>query len=181
MKSVVRPWRKSGAVPIFEHPLFDLERQSLLADNGDKREAVVLHPTDWINVIPLGDDGRMPLVLQWRFGTAEPSLEIPGGMVDEGEDHETAARRELLEETGYEADDWLCLGTVDPNPAIQSNRCSTWLARGLVRVGAPEGDGQEEIEVVWADLESVPERIAAGEIRHSLVIAAFYLLSLHED
>lgn len=180
MKTVVRPWRKHAVEKVFEHPLFDLEMQSLIADNGDQRSAVVLHPTDWVNVIPLGDDGRIPMVLQWRFGTAEPSLEIPGGMVDEGEDHETAARRELLEETGYRATDWVRLGIVDPNPALQSNRCSIWLARGLEHVSSPVGDGQEEIETVWITLDSVRQRILSGEIRHSLVVAAFYLLEFHE-
>ncbi len=181
MKRIVRPWRRSGTREVYRHPLFHLEEQDLVAENGDSRSAVVLHPTDWINVIPLDAAGRIPMVRQWRFGTGQASLEIPGGMVDEGEDHGTAARRELLEETGYRASEWIRLGTVEPNPAIQSNRCSSWLARGLDRVGVPEGDGEEEIELVWIALDSVPERIAKGEICHSLVICAFHLLGLMED
>ncbi len=171
----VRPWRQLRSKKLFEHRLFSLEEQSLEADNGDHRTALVLHPGDWVNMIALSDDDRVLLVRQWRYGTAAESLEIPGGVVEPEEEDLVAARRELLEETGFEANDWQYLGTVEPNPAFQSNRCSSWLARGLRRVGEPEGDGEEEIRVEWAPLERIPELIESAEIRHSLVIAAFYL------
>lgn len=170
----VRPWMVRGAKRLFEHPLFSLDEQSLEAENGDRRTAFVLHPADWVNIIALSDDDRVLLVRQWRYGLAAESLEIPGGVVEPEEEALAAARRELLEETGFEADEWLHLGTVEPNPAFQSNHCSSWLARGLRRIGEPEGDGEEEIRVEWASLGRIPELISNAEIRHSLVIAAFY-------
>lgn len=173
----MRRWHPHSVTAIFDHPLFRLERQHLRADDGDERQALVMHPTPWVNIIPLLDDGRVVLVRQWRYGTAAPSLEIPGGMVDPGEEPLAAARRELLEETGYEAEHWEHLGVVDPNPAIMSNRCTTWLARGLRWVEEPRGDGDEEIVVESAPLESIGDLVTAGEISHSLVVAAFYLLS----
>jgi 8-oxo-dGTP pyrophosphatase MutT (NUDIX family) len=173
----VRRWRPHSATEIYEHALFRLEEQSLRADDGDERRAIVMHPTPWVNMIPLLDDGRVVLVRQWRFGTARASLEIPGGMVDPGEQDLAAARRELREETGYEAGRWEALGVVDANPAIMSNRCSTWLARDLEWVEEPQGDGDEEIVVELAHLDDIPGLVASGEISHSLVVAAFYLLS----
>lgn len=130
---------------------------------------------DWVNVIPILPDGQVLLVRQWRFGIAAPTLEIPGGMVDPGEDEATAAVRELMEETGHRAAHWTRLGEVHPNPAFLSNRCGTWLATGLERLGEPLGDGEEEITIATAPLDEIPTMVARGEITHALVIAAFYL------
>lgn len=159
---------------VYDHPLFSLEEQQLEAEGGDQRQALVLSPTDWVNVVPIDPDNRVVMVRQWRFGTAAESLEIPGGMVDPGESQRKAAERELLEETGYRAASWECIGEIDPNPAIQSNCCGLWLATDLERVGDPAGDGDEEISLEWVDLDSVPELIRSGSIRHALVVAAFY-------
>jgi len=172
----MRRWQPEKIDSLFTHPLFELERHHLLAGES-RREALVLSAPDWVNVIPLLPDGRVLLVRQWRFGLSAPTLEIPGGMV-EGEDPRQAAARELLEETGYRATSWECLGELHPNPAFIANRILTYLATDLTRVGEPEGDGEEEITVETASLEDIPGLIAAGEITHSLVVAAFYLHGL---
>ena len=144
---------------------------SIKGDSGDP----MVEP----NVIPLversGAEPEVVLVRQWRYAAEAPTLEIPGGIVDPGESPAGAAARELLEETGYRAARVELLGTVHPNPAILANRCSTFLATGLERVGEPEGDGEEHIEVTLVPASALPSLVARGEITHSLVIAAFYL------
>jgi len=172
----MRDWRTTRVDTLFEHRLFRLERHQLAAAEA-RRESMVLAAPDWVNVIPLLPDGRVLLVRQWRFGIRRPTLEIPGGMV-EGEEERAAAERELLEETGYRAADWRRLGEVHPNPAFLSNRCGTWVASGLERLGEPLGDGEEEITLAAAPLAEIPELVAGGEITHALVIAAFYLFGL---
>ena len=178
----VRPWRVEAERSVFDHPLLQVETQELRA-NGDRREALVLRSADWVNVIPLlesesqADGPTVVFVRQWRFGRAEVSLEIPGGIVEAGEDAGVAAGRELHEETGYRAGRIERLGMVEPNPAILDNVCSLWLARDLVPTGDPIGDGSEELEVVHVPLREVPERIESGEIRHSLVVTAFYFFA----
>ncbi len=144
------------------------------AQDGREREVLVLDVPDWVNVIALAGE-EVILVRQWRFGTGDFTLEIPGGLVENGEEHGIAAQRELLEETGYRAEDWRHLGWVEPNPAIQNNRCHTWVARGAVWQQEPQGDGDEEIEVLRRPLEEIGRLIAGGSIRHSLVVAAFQL------
>ena len=96
-------------------------------------------------------------------------------MCDPHETPEHAARRELREETGCECSELVELGWVHPNPAIQNNRCHSYLARGVIRVGEPQPDPNEGFEQVEVPLADVPRLIREGEITHSLVVAAFHL------
>lgn len=133
----------------------------------------VIDCTDWVNVIALTDARAVVLVRQFRVGSGEVCLEIPGGMVDAGEAPAVAAARELYEETGYRAANWRRLGAVAPNPAIFSNRLHIFLAEGAYCAGAPEPEGSEVIDVETLPLSSVWAAIREGAIDHALVVAAF--------
>lgn len=128
-------------------------------------------------MIPLTPDGHVLMIRQYRYGTQGFTVEIPGGMCDPGETPIESARRELREETGYEAVEMVELGWVYPNPAIQTNRCYTYLARDVHKVGEPEPDPNEAFEQFQVPLADVPRMIASGEINHALVVAAFQLLT----
>jgi 8-oxo-dGTP pyrophosphatase MutT (NUDIX family) len=79
-----------------------------------------------------------------------------------------------LEETGYRAKILEEIGVVSPNPAIFNNRCYTFLAQRLEKVGPPKFDQTEDIEVVLIPLAEIPKLISKGEIDHAMVITAFY-------
>jgi 8-oxo-dGTP pyrophosphatase MutT (NUDIX family) len=117
-------------------------------------------------------------VRQFRHGVRQVSLEIPGGMVDEGEAPDVAALRELHEETGYTAPAVRRLGELWPNPAIQNNHCHLFVAENCRLTSAPQPDPRERIEVVTYPLAEVPRLIAEGAIRHALVICALALLGV---
>ena len=172
----MRSWRVVHRETLFSHRLFDLRRESLAAETGVEatREALILDAPSWVNVIALLPEERVLLVRQWRYGTGRTTLEIPGGMVEE-ENPQDAAGRELCEETGYRAGRLTYLGEVEPNPAFITNRCLTFVAEDLERIGEPEGDGEEELVVEIQPLAEIPQLIVSGAIRHALVIAAFYL------
>jgi 8-oxo-dGTP pyrophosphatase MutT (NUDIX family) len=133
---------------------------------------------DWVNVVPVTPDGRVLLIRQFRAGSRELTLEIPGGLMEPGETPLESARRELLEETGYDTDDWRMLGNVRPNPAIQGNRCHTLLARNVKPVAEQRLEPAEDIDVVPTPLEEVPGMIESGAIDHTLVLSAFLRLWL---
>jgi 8-oxo-dGTP pyrophosphatase MutT (NUDIX family) len=148
------------------------------ARTGRRHDFFVLECSDWANVIALTSDDDVVLVRQFRAGTRSITLEIPGGSVEPGESAARAVRRELREETGYAARAWKRIGVVHPNPAIQGNRCSTYLARGCRVVGELQPDEGEDLAVELVPLRRIPDLIRRGRITHSLVIAAFHFLSL---
>ena len=173
----MKTWRRVDSRRIHSCRVFDLDRASFVPPEGGRpREYYVIEAPDWINVIPLSDDGEVLMVRQYRFGIGALTLEIPGGMCDGLEEPAAAAARELAEETGFEASSLTRLGWVYPNPPIQNNRCHTFLARGLSLGGPPRPDSDERLELVRVRLDSVQGLIADGTIAHALVLAAFHLL-----
>ncbi|MFH0787132.1 MAG: NUDIX hydrolase, partial [Pseudomonadota bacterium] len=138
----------------------------------------ILESNDWVNVIPLTDAGEVVLIRQFRFGTEEVTLEIPGGIVEPGHTPLEAARNELLEETGFKSDQWEYLGFVHPNPAFLTNRCHSFLARGVEKVAEIRQEESEEIEVSLVPYEEIKDLIKQQSITHSLVICAFHLVEL---
>lgn len=146
---------------------------------GTEHAFFVFEGADWVNVVALTDAGEMLFVRQWRHGTEAETLEIPGGCVDaEDASPLAAAQRELREETGYVSSDWTGLGWVSPNPAIQANRCFTFLARSCRKVGEPSPDGTEDLRVETIPEADIPGLVRDGHIRHALVLAAFHWYGL---
>ena len=174
-------WRRNNSQSVFECPIFKVRRdQYSSAKRGCDHEFFIIEPANWINIIAITAAGEVVMVKQYRFGRESYTLEIPGGVIDEGESAEAAARRELLEETGYQAENWQWLGSSDPDSAIMNNRCDTFLAWPAVLNDEQNLDNLEEIEVQIMPLSQVPEMIATGKISHALVIAAFYYHDLYQ-
>jgi len=149
---------------------------------GKTKRFSVIEAVDWVNVIALTPTDEVVLIRQFRFGAAKICLEIPGGMVDEGENPRDAAARELAEETGYTSDRWEHIGTVSPNPAIQNNYLHSYLALDAKPTVAQKLDGSEVVTVETMSLTKVTEALRRGDIDHALVVNAFAHLSfrLHE-
>lgn len=175
----MKKWKTESSEKAGDYLIFSIhKRRNRSPASGKEGEFFVIEAPNWVNVIALTPEESVVLIDQFRHGSEQVELEIPGGCIDSGESPLAAARRELEEETGYTSSEWVELGWNSPNPAILSNRCYTFLARN-VRLSSPQAlDGLEEIEVRTVPLANVPKLIASHEIRHSLVITAFYFLDL---
>lgn len=170
----LRDWEHLGEESLVHYKVFDVVKARRRSPRtGLDLGFFLIRTPDWVNVVALTTRDELLLVRQFRHGTRELSLEIPGGLIDPHEDDPAdAARRELREETGYEAGELRPLGVMTPNPAIFGNRCHTYLATGCRPAGQLLQDQGEDIEVVVVPAARVPELVQNGEIHHALVLAA---------
>ena len=131
----------------------------------------VLETPDWVNIVAITKERRFIVVRQFRFGPGRVTTEIPGGVIDPGEGHEEAARRELREETGYTSSKWKLLGWVEPNPAFHDNLCYHWLAEECELTDEVELDPGEDIGVIALGQEELKREVSEGRLRHSLALS----------
>lgn len=147
--------------------------------SGKQKEFYLFDFPDWVNVVAMTSEHTMVLIRQFRYGSKKMEIEIPGGMINEGENPVDAGCRELLEETGYAGENARIIGRVCPNPAIQGNYCYTVLVENAVKVADPNMDEMEDIDGFLLPEEEVMRLIETGTIDHGLVINAltFYMNS----
>src|SRR5260370_36868602 len=130
---------------------------------------------DYAAVVAITEEQQVLIVRQYRPAVEHDTLELPSGLVDPGETPEQAARRELLEETGYEAGEVEVLGGMDPDLGRLGNRIWTCVARGVRRV---EGRvPQESIAVLTWALEELSQAMMDGRVDHALHVAVRMLTS----
>ncbi len=179
MNQTPETWTRKSSKAVADCRVFKV-REDFCERDSDKKEATffVVENPDWVNVIALTKEKQVVLIEQFRHGSEEIILEIPGGMIDENEDREVAARRELLEETGYTADEFVYLGKSRPNPAIQNNWIYHYAALNCEQTGATDFDEHESVTTKLVPLAAIENLIESGKITHSLAIVGFYYLAL---
>jgi len=173
-------WKKLREEPFAQTRIFDVVRAHYHHPRREKpQDFFVINPPDWVNVVALTTDRRLVLVRQFRYGINEFSLEIPGGVIDAGEDPVVAGVRELREESGFVGKNARLLGSVHPNPAMQSNRCHLVLVEDAQRSAELEWDPDEEMEIMTLPVDEVYALAQRGGITHSLVLDGLLLFAPH--
>lgn len=135
----------------------------------------VLEYPPWVNVLALTPENQVVLIRQYRHGVRQVILELPGGAVDEQDASPVdAARRELREETGYEATEWRETGALCANPVNHTNTIHCFVALGARYVAEPQREQTEHIEVLLMGLDELMERAHRGELRHPHHVASLF-------
>ena len=169
-------WERLSSEKIYETPYFTLRSDRLrLPDGAVKDPYYVLERPDAAIVFPLTNDDEVVLVRQYRPPLERMELGLPAGLVEPSEKPEVAARRELVEETGYSGGEWEYLGSLASSPSLKDNWAYLFLARNVERAGDQDLDQFERLEVVRVPLDELPGLVYAGEIVSSSGVAAAML------
>ena len=170
--------RKKAAVKstaeVYKGRIFNFVTENLTLPNGrDTEMAFIRHPGS-IAVVPLLDDNTVVMEVQYRHPVREYLLEIPAGTLEPGESPLICAKRELMEETGYRAQELVELGKIHMIPAYSDEEIHVFIARGLTPA-EQNLDPDEIIEVVTYPLEKALQMIDAGKITDALTILSIQM------
>lgn len=179
LNSLAMEWKVLASEYLFNEPWLTVRKDRCQLPNGNIIPSFyVIEYPEWVNVFALTEDSQVVMVRQYRHGIKETNFELPGGVVDEGEDVETAARRELMEETGYEFSEYEYLGKICANPSTTNNFMHMYLAKGGRKVAEQELDHSEEIEVHLMSIDEVKQLLRENKIHQSLHMnCMFYALN----
>ena len=169
-------WKEGEVRTLLNTVVCDVTSHHNTSASGVSGDYIIMDAPDWVIVIPEKDNSFL-MVKQWRHGIKRLSVEFPGGVIDRGEEPETAARRELEEETGCKAGKLVKLGALSPNPALFSNTVHIYLAQNLEPAGAQNLDEDEFRNCIELTKDEVFEGIGTEQFPHAMMSAAmmFYV------
>jgi 8-oxo-dGTP pyrophosphatase MutT (NUDIX family) len=175
-----KPWEKIDSQLLGDYRIFRLRSdRSISPRTGKAHDFLVLDSVNWVNVAAVTPDDQLVMIEQFRHGSGTVELEIPGGMMDpEDPSPEAAGTRELREETGYAGEGARIIGEIFPNPAIMSNTCFTVLVENCRCIHPVDFDHGEDLITRLIPISDIPDLVAGGKIRHSLVVVGLYYFEL---
>jgi 8-oxo-dGTP pyrophosphatase MutT (NUDIX family) len=177
---MIKPWQKLGSRPVGDYRIFSVRSDEKVSPRtGATHDFFVIESVDWVNVLAVTSDHELVMVEQYRHGSNTVELEIPGGVMDltDRSPLETGVR-ELREETGFEGEKARLLADVFSNPAIMSNSTHTVLVENCQQRHEPELDSGEDLLTRLVPIAEIPALVAAGKIKHPLVVVALYHFEL---
>jgi 8-oxo-dGTP pyrophosphatase MutT (NUDIX family) len=170
-----KKWTILSSEYIIRRPWLTARRDvAQLPDGRINHEYYVLEYPDWVNIIAITEDGEFVLERQYRHGLGNTCFELPCGVIEDGETPLEAAKRELLEETGYAGGTWQEWMTLSPNPATSNNLAHSFLAVGVTRVSDQHLDPTEDIDVYLKSPAYVRQLLEENQILQALMAAPLW-------
>lgn len=168
-------WKTLQSEYLIKRPWLTARRDTVQLPNGKVYdEYYVLEYPTWVNVIAETKDGSLILERQYRHATGIISTEICAGVVEEGETPLEAAKRELMEETGFGGGEWTEIMKICPNPGTMTNYCHCFLARGVEKQNEQNLDSTEDIEVFLAEKKEVLTMLRQNVFKQAMMIAPLW-------
>ena len=171
----IRKWTVLESEYLIRRPWLTARRDKVRLPNGViNPEYYVLEYPDWINIIAITVDGRIVFERQYRHGRGEVGYEIPAGVCEPGETPEQAARRELLEETGFGGGSWRLNMVAAPNPSTSTNLCYSFIATGVHKIGDQRLEATEDIAVHLLYEDEVLHPMREGKIIQAPMLCSLW-------
>ena len=175
MNNTEARWKVLDREYIIKRPWLTARRDKVeLPDGRVIEEYYVLEYPDWVNVIAITKEGQFVMERQYRHGLGVDSTELPCGVMEKGEDPLEAARRELLEETGYAGGEWTKLMAIGANPGSQNNLTHCFLAVGVEKIAEQSLDDTEELTVHLMSEAEVKSLLENNQICQALMVAPLW-------
>ena len=171
----IKPWKILESKYLFP----DIRIDKCELSNGQIIEPIVLDYNAEVTTLALTKAQEVVLVREYRHGIQEIILQLPGGSVDESESPLEAAKRELLEETGYQSDNFIEIGQVNPNPSNYANTMYAFLALDVGQSPDRNLDEAEHVELFLTSLDDLITMAKEGELLHSLTISTVFFALAH--
>lgn len=168
-------WKVLKSEYLFRRPWLTVRRDCVeLPDGRQNPEFYVLEYPDWVNVIAITEDGKFVMERQYRHGLGKTCFEIPAGVIEEGEDPLDAAKRELMEETGYGEGKWRKIMTISGNSSTTDNLSHCYVAEGVRKISGQHLDSTEDLEIVLIDTAQVKDLMVNDQIKQALMAAPLW-------
>lgn len=170
-----KQWKTLSSEYLIRRPWLTARRDVVQLPNGNVNpEYYVLEYPDWINVIAVTREGKILLERQYRHALDQVGTEIVAGVIEKGEQPLEAAKRELMEETGYSGGEWHQLMTISGNPSTTTNLTHCFVALGVEKTGEQHLDRTEYLQVYPTDEAEVFRKLVDGEFVQALMIAPLW-------
>lgn len=171
----IEKWRILDSEYLIQRPWLTARRDRVeLPDGRIHPEYYILEYPDWVNVIAITKDGKFVMVEQYRHGLQDIFTEIVAGVMEEGEEPMEAAKRELLEETGYAGGAWHLHMVISQNPASTNNYTYCFLAEGVEKVAGQKLEATEDIAVKLLTESEVKRMLMEDKMKQALMLAPLW-------